>query len=683
MRVKTNNSYRPTWQPSNNTSRIEQRIEGHYEKAAYDAFNATIARPMSRSSEDEVLRRMKISTSQTIERLLNDKLTSTSRAIDALYDQISNVANEIQCVNESLASRDRRIDVVCHDFDTQRLKVNNIEAQFATEIGRIRESVERDISKTEERLKQNIVDIVTKSVFGCVNEIHEQLTKKLESKVKRAESSLEQTVAKLSNDIRDERRESALQVESILDRVVRLEEIVISRQKELMTTEKVRDIVDEMIDAKESNIFNACTDEFVDIHTLKSELKSVRSEYMQQIADLSARLSSAQADGEKLSAIIEDMQQFESRVDELEDSFKHRLNDMLDVVESFEHRVQCLESGDASKEMVSELRDSLVAQKFELLHAINEARDQSNTDVCQVKRELTAVSKQLKEIELRSISSRHSVCKEDDSRNVKSGGDGVDLDDSLVQRLSGLRTALTDAKELAHTNSKQHLPEPQILSPCIHLMGLGSPFSVATADSLSLTSPRRSPDNLLAYGANNDCISTLQNYGDEPGIETSAFVHTPRSESSAAMVGSISTTEALSICQEPTSGCRDDDVIVQSPRASLLNEEDCQSCENIAQVLGTTNDEGCHLSLQEAQSETGSIISYDEIVSVDESMSAYQTNKRHALCTMDTVDIDVYEMWEMVLTELMAALSTRQNEGNSNVVNESNVSYGSSFESEG
>jgi galactitol-specific phosphotransferase system IIC component len=50
---------------------------------------------------------------------------------------------------------------------------------------------------------------------------------------------------------------------------------------------------------------------------------------------------------------------------------------------------------------------------------------------------------------------------------------------------------------------------------------------------------------------------------------------------------------------------------------------------------------------------------------------------------MDTVDIDVYEMWEMVLTELMAALSTRQNEGNSNVVNESNVSYGSSFESEG
>ncbi|KAL7489494.1 hypothetical protein ACHAW6_015125 [Cyclotella cf. meneghiniana] len=131
---------------------VEKKIEGPHEKAALHAFKTTITRPVARSYEDDIMRRIETWTRHCVESTMDEKLTSTSRAIDALRDQIYAVAEEVRELHNqtsrttmTISSCDRRIDAICHDR-------KSIEAHLADEISSIKDlfsqSIEQGMSTT-------------------------------------------------------------------------------------------------------------------------------------------------------------------------------------------------------------------------------------------------------------------------------------------------------------------------------------------------------------------------------------------------------------------------------------------------------------------------------------------------------------------------------------------------------
>ena len=159
----------------------DERVEGRFERAAYDAFNTAITRPSSRSrlSDDELMRRIELKTRQSVERALNDKLTSTSRAIDALRDQICGVTDEIRELNtissqtkRSISKHEGRLDVLCHDVDKKRGALYDIEAHVANEISILR----KELTSSIESFKRGHKTAMIASLRGTIqNELDKAL----------------------------------------------------------------------------------------------------------------------------------------------------------------------------------------------------------------------------------------------------------------------------------------------------------------------------------------------------------------------------------------------------------------------------------------------------------------------------------------------------------------------------
>jgi hypothetical protein len=112
------------------------------------------------------------------------------------------------------------------------------------------------------------------------------------------------------------------------------------------------------------------------------------------------------------------------------------------------------------------------------------------------------------------------------------------------------------------------------------------------------------------------------------------------------MGGSISTSAALSLCAD-SSISRSNDILPSNSGSDAM--------------IATAN------TANDASSILGSIASFDEVEYVNNVSPIKETNPRHGVMTINTVDVDVYERWEEVLTEL----------GNNEIMN----SYESSFES--
>ncbi len=116
---------------------------GPHQRAAMAAFNASkmngnkiTTRPISRSSEEDILRRLETRMSRTVERMVNEKLKSTSLAMDSFKDQISVIAEEIRGLNKSassiaqtVSSQERAIDLLRHDVDSRREFLLKMESQ--------------------------------------------------------------------------------------------------------------------------------------------------------------------------------------------------------------------------------------------------------------------------------------------------------------------------------------------------------------------------------------------------------------------------------------------------------------------------------------------------------------------------------------------------------------------------
>lgn len=85
---------------------------GPYQRAAINAYHATTKRPLSRGAVD-------------VDRIVNDKLKTTSLAIDALRDTLNIISEEVRQLNRNSTIQERRVEVLSHNFDIRRGAMNS------------------------------------------------------------------------------------------------------------------------------------------------------------------------------------------------------------------------------------------------------------------------------------------------------------------------------------------------------------------------------------------------------------------------------------------------------------------------------------------------------------------------------------------------------------------------------
>lgn len=754
---------RPSSESHNNAMKhiksTNRRVEGTYEKAAHDAFNTAVTMNHQKVQPHTSEGHPRIVLGLETERMLNDKLKSTSRAIDALRDQICIIADECKALNSHLARTERRVDVICHDVDSKGNAMNSIEAQLASDIDHLkremitmlknselncrktissslRDSVHADIiEEMNDKLgalktslvnssvpnavkasfekhaltqRKETVDLITKIVTITVQELSADLENSIATKVEQLRDEvaasatdannhdleeLGRSVVSLRNDISHLKEETQPPIDSMSNKLTECEQRLIKlqasqgrndadimsafdylsqhkdlikgMQQSILTKEDVQIIAEQIIDEKD-NIFNKTdTDDFVDGQTLQSKLESIRQPMTDQFRELDSMSS---------------LQNIETKVETLEDDFKRRLGVVLDVVESLEHRTQVLESSSVSTDMLFEIKDAFSASKSDISKLINDTAEQSTADVSRLRNDVTTIAERLNALEVQFSNTR-------DDNNVNS----VDAppvsssdEDILARRLTELRTTLLDAKEQSQHELTNHpeerhsvvsfmepvikspealLSKPEdFMSPCVHLLGLGSPGSIATSDSLSITSPRRSPSAngvsspLAARTETKMTESSLTDSSDP--VDESCDANSPRSESPPIVVGSISTSDALSLCGDITVSNVSDTSLVNSgseqipPSSDLAAVPDANHGNTNRPPTPPTCTDAADTPRDDTSSILGSIGTWDEIECVSNSSPVKVHNPRHGVLAMNTVDNDVYDRWEHVLTEL-------------------------------
>ena len=836
---------------------INHRVDGTHERAAYNAFNAAITRPPSRSSDEEIMKRVEVRMIQTVETALNKKLVSTSKAIDALRDQICLVSSEVRDLNNqasrtsnSIIAQERRLDVICHDFDTKHGEINSIEDRIKRELkyllhssesnmktnlttsirgtvldelgtdqkGRlaamksslmntITDAVKTEINRLEKQclgvidtngkqlatnLKQSmneqadaqrkeVVEIITKIITVTAAELEKNMMSEVAKKLEQMMTSevassnidvanLHETVELLKNDlttkasqadsfsrdmtqleermnaVRDKQRKNDADIMSAFSYISEHKQLINSTNEKLFNREDVKIIVQEELDERE-NIFNDSTDHFVDNLRLKSEVELAKSELMDTLKtkfiDFDQKMSTIETNLTSMSTVKTDVINLEGRIDELEDDFKNKLNAMLDVVESFEQRVQDLESGDNPEMILAGFQEALVQSKSEFVATANEIRDQSKEDVLQIRTDLQRICKQLDEIDT------HYMRSHSDNEGTKSNGHG-----SMENSLRELHATLVEAKHLGWDNDghdtagsilnssppqQKQMQQPAIMplvpsnnvpedvtSPRVHLMGLGSPGSITTSDSISLTSPRHfsvvnetkgnipdtdpkrltfTPRESASASSSSKCGKDIsQNKKDleadmsmhsNRSNETDTPTDTPRSYGSQE--GSISTAEALLLCGEIESvnnlqsmenyhlfsGNTTPQGEGSSNIGSITSFDQAETLTNVnaAPIMSTTEPLRCvtdnnstsassssprneqlelptiNSSLRDdGSSIPGSITSFDDVEFVSNQLSVAQQIARREKLIIQSVDLNAYEQWEQVLTELIQTL---------------------------
>ncbi|KAL3800193.1 hypothetical protein HJC23_001114 [Cyclotella cryptica] len=394
---------------------VDKKIAGPHERAALDAFKTTITRPVSRSSEDDIMRRIETRTSHCIEKALDEKLTSVSRAIDALRDQICVMADEVRELHhhasrttKSLSSHERRMDVICHDVDTKR---HSIEAHLADEISGIKhlfaQSFERGMSTTIspfelksaiETSELNTKMLLSKALaplrnsfraelssvlneFGLVKDSLEGLVDEklavIEKKVLKSQTRL----VKIENEAITKKCLGVL--ESNVDRLAEMlrrdsDERATSQRKETMNI--IADRVGFSVADIERNLTDQLTTkleekakELQDQPALKPNTHTLTKEGIETLHQSFANMNNG------LSNVKEKLEDLEKRISSAESSRKKNDSDISSLVESLSwHKtmVQKLVTRDELekiREQMTERTDQVSSNKCELESVLSES----------------------------------------------------------------------------------------------------------------------------------------------------------------------------------------------------------------------------------------------------------------------------------------------------------------------
>lgn len=129
---------------------------GPHQQAAIEAFHATRNGPcpFSRGEPTDLdVRNAEARLKRNVDRMINDKLTTSSRAIDVLRDQLAVLADEVRQLNRTISLHERRVDVLSHDVDSRRGVINSMEGQLEDFVS-WRKSVGLEIGRLKQALAQ-------------------------------------------------------------------------------------------------------------------------------------------------------------------------------------------------------------------------------------------------------------------------------------------------------------------------------------------------------------------------------------------------------------------------------------------------------------------------------------------------------------------------------------------------
>lgn len=154
---------------------------GPHQRAAMAAFHATkmngkklATRPISRSTEDDILRRLETRMNYAVERMVNERLKPFSIALDSLKDQFSVIADEVRGLNkgastiaQTISSQERAIDLLRHDVDSRREFLRKMESQVLDQIS-WKTMTGSEISRLKQAMAEQRDGLETKPSFGDV-----------------------------------------------------------------------------------------------------------------------------------------------------------------------------------------------------------------------------------------------------------------------------------------------------------------------------------------------------------------------------------------------------------------------------------------------------------------------------------------------------------------------------------
>ena len=342
--------------------RVKEKAEGTHERPALHSFNSAIIRPLTASAEDDIMRRVEIRMRQCVERQLHEKLTSTALAIDSLRDQLCAVAddfrelnNQTSRVTRSIASQERRIDVLSHDVDSKSCAINNVEAHLNDEISRIKQfvaqSLEKDLStkvshqqvksaieSSELNMKMSIASI-ERNVTGKLNNIGTELSKSLQglaneetSKVEQRclgilKSNMERFVTTVNQNYD---AQASKQRQEMVDTVTRIVALSVT-EVEKSLTKQLKQRIEVNVEELKNQLANTPSASNEEVKSLKQTIATMRNE----LAIVKAELEQSRSNDQNLS---DTMTKVKERVNSLHTSYERNDADIASLFESLAHQ---------------------------------------------------------------------------------------------------------------------------------------------------------------------------------------------------------------------------------------------------------------------------------------------------------------------------------------------------------
>jgi len=419
---------------------------GPHQRAALKAFHATTRRPLSRGNGD---------------RLVEEKLKSSSLAIDALRDQLVALSDEVRQLNRTKQLQQKRIDGlvdIVYSLDNTEIghikqavdeKVSIVDLDTAiakerqkmmVEINTLMDRQQQQISQSTQAFQRNLVDTVQQAVkeeaaqiekkcldavqklkddkgyVKLITQIVTEASVEIESKLRANMSSkLENLLAEkrqqdttlisrqvkeiMGSDLADIRKllkQTAMKQASFIDTdkaeamiqscTSTLEEKVMdvlstnnkAKEETLLSIEDslskhklaikheldkisqtiiTKQVADAIVNDRCDHMFDRCMKVINDSSTQFDNKMSAISSKLQSCAtneDVIHLAHQQDALGNSLSTSLEVVDKFESKLDELEQSFGGKMSTMLDVVESCNERSRQLGLKLADREVVEQ-----------------------------------------------------------------------------------------------------------------------------------------------------------------------------------------------------------------------------------------------------------------------------------------------------------------------------------------
>lgn len=276
---------------------IENRNHcGHHERRALEVFHNATSNvvPLSRlpMSSDDDLRAL----DPRINKYVGEKAKQQAIAIDALRDQISSLKDDIHKLNRdnkhattAVATQEKRLDVLSHEFDVRHENLSNIEAVMLSEKD-WQSKIEAELGVLMQSTRQQQAQIANKADLTILEAATSETNETVSSAVSNLQTSFKRDVRALRESLKDEvsqnipplqvnlmetlkeavRKETECSLENELER---LQSCIESFNK---SKGKVQAFVTSAVETAETNLRGDIESSLKDLKRLQKEVNSLK-----------------------------------------------------------------------------------------------------------------------------------------------------------------------------------------------------------------------------------------------------------------------------------------------------------------------------------------------------------------------------------------------------------------------